>query len=366
MPKIIRSAAERGDAHTGWQSGDPSPKLNRRVRRVFPTAEIPHKWAHATQDEARNPQGNLFFRGATIYSYYESWPLAHIYTRRDGSKLVLTNCDRYSVTTSNHQYAVNRAVSHLDRIAVPNVILNMESVPGTRAEVRSEVMRAHEGNLAYLQRVAADALKTAQRAMSTRVVEWRRKEAFDALTNAGRYLGFFGIRRKAPQIPTAEWLAAEQRAQRIENPDPASADKRERASARRRELKAQREAQAIDCARTNWRLFNAFGSIPLSTIHRWRSASRSGPVMLRVNGDQIETSLGARVPLAVAPAIWELIYKTRSAKTPFVADGTAFRRMRIGAYPLDRIDADGTLHAGCHVIPYSELEALARSLGLAS
>jgi hypothetical protein len=33
------------------------------------TGEIPHLWAHRTQDDARNKQGNLYFTGDTIYSY---------------------------------------------------------------------------------------------------------------------------------------------------------------------------------------------------------------------------------------------------------------------------------------------------------
>lgn len=83
-------------------------------RQVFPTNEIPHKWAHQAQESARNPGGNLYFKGPTIYSYRDSWPLARIYgPKKDGARLVLTNSGRYSVTTVGHQHAVNMAVLHL-------------------------------------------------------------------------------------------------------------------------------------------------------------------------------------------------------------------------------------------------------------
>ena len=43
--------------------------MKKRKKHVFDTGEIPHLWAHRTQDEARNRQGNLYFTGDTIYSY---------------------------------------------------------------------------------------------------------------------------------------------------------------------------------------------------------------------------------------------------------------------------------------------------------
>jgi hypothetical protein len=84
--------------------------------------------------------------------------------------------------------------------------------------------------------------------------------------------------------------------------------------------------------------------------------------MLRVNGEQIETSLGARIPLAAAPMVWNLVQRALGAGG--FEPSHALGRLKLGDYPLDRIDADGTLHAGCHAIPYSELEVMARRLGL--
>jgi len=70
-----------------------------RERHVFPTSEIPHKWAHATQSDARNNGGNLYFRGDTIYSYRDSWPLARIYRHKKRGVLVLSNSDRATGAT---------------------------------------------------------------------------------------------------------------------------------------------------------------------------------------------------------------------------------------------------------------------------
>ena len=70
-----------------------------RERHIFPTSEIPHKWAHATQSDARNQRGNLYFRGDTIYSYRDSWPLARIYRHKKRGVLVLSNSDRATGAT---------------------------------------------------------------------------------------------------------------------------------------------------------------------------------------------------------------------------------------------------------------------------
>jgi hypothetical protein len=375
---IIKSAVERGDAHTGYQSGDPSPKRNplkgtkpARVREVFPTDEVPHKWAHQSQPRARNPQGNLFFDGATIYSYRTSWPLARIYTKRNTAPLVLTNAARYSMTTSQHQNDVNRAASHLAQIEVPHVLAS------------SKYPNEHRQNFDYLIAEAAKYLAQAQRAQMPYNVEYRCNNARALHDQARQYVQFFGLRWKVPAFPQLAWTNAMQRAERIANPDPASLDKRERARAKRKAanaardeyLEAQRESvRAAKRARDFYRVGAARSSFRLGDAwsHDYE-ALRSSACMIRLDSEEIETSWGARIPAAAAPGVWSLVQRARKAggyagQQPGFTDTTGsvrhYSRVRIGDYPLDRIDADGTLHAGCHTIPYSELAMMARTLGL--
>jgi hypothetical protein len=379
MKPITKSAAERGDRHTGYQSGDASPKRNpfknrdeKPRREVYPSSEVPHKWAHQTQIRARNPQGNLFFEGTVLYSYRTSYPIAQIFPRvkapsmRIGDEFfVLIRADRYSVTTAGHINDASRAASHLARVTVPNV------VPESRAD--------HRANFDYLLEQANAALKRAQRSMSVHTAEWAVSAARVAHADAAAYSAFFGLRWAVPAAPDSTYDAAVQRARRIENPDPASKDKRERASAARKAAKAatqeyieemQRSVRAarrakdfyrIGAARSSWRLGDAWGED--------YEALRTSAVMLRVDGEQIETSWGARIPLAAAPMVWNMVKRAREFG-PFNAAQSAYAparfKPRIGDYPLDRIDADGTLVAGCHTIPYSELASMARTLGLSS
>lgn len=252
---------------TGWQSGDAAPKRNpfkqmagnvkaKRVREVFPTDEIAHKWAHQTQARGRNAQGNLYFEGATLYSYGSHFPIGTIYERRGKGSLVLLNSGKYSNTTGGHQSDAAQSVRHLHSIRVPKP---MAGVDGGYL--------AHVENFEYLIQSAAGYLASAQRVHRVDRIAWMRGAARCCLTDAQRYVDYFGVRRKVPAFPEITWNAAAARAERIENPDPASLDKRERAKAkrlvRRREQEKQRaERMAFEAmaARSAWRLGGEWGN----------------------------------------------------------------------------------------------------------
>jgi hypothetical protein len=316
------------------------------MRHVFPTSEIPHLWAHQSQGDGRNPQGNLFFQGPTIYSYRQNWPLARIYTHPTRGKLVLTNSERYSVTTAAHQSAVNRSASHLPCVAVPQCIIG----DYTHTEKQD-----HALNLGYFAEQITEQLAKAKRAVQISTVNWRTASAQSRYQDALDYSAFFGIRRKVAPFPAAEFDAARERAQRIETPDPV----RDAAKIRARERKRIATLAAFDLKRTAWR--ENTGAPYHRLTRRERQQWRELPVMLRVSGDQIESSMGARIPLEHAPRLWRLIQACRSSGRAYARNG---HTEHAGTYAIDAISAEGELRAGCHTIPYAELELLARTLGL--
>lgn len=355
-------------------------------RQVFPTDEVPHKWAHQAQDAARNPQGNLYFKGATIYSYRDSWPLARIYERK-GARLVLANCARYSVTTAAHQNAVNRACSHMPSLAVPVV----ENRYG-RADLEKE---EHARNLDYFIGEMVRLHREASRVMTESGATWRADHAAQLHKGMVDYMLFFGIRRKAPAL--LSFADAIERARRIENPDlvrdaarikarearaKAAGDVEEYREEMARSMRAaghfigyrgthgKRWAQTlarligqkgddraeflrVGCGRTDWRMGH-----PFEVYNR----HASGAVMLRVVGEEIQTSQGARIPLAAAPMVWRMVEHARENGGRNYEGRLGYK---IGDYRVTRIDADGTLVVGCHSIPHSELRAMARTLDLA-
>ena len=84
--------------------------MTKRKKYVFDTGEIPHLWAHRTQEKARNRQGNLYFTSDTIYSYGSHFPIARHVVSEGDERAVLFTTATYSVTTSSHCSAVRSAI----------------------------------------------------------------------------------------------------------------------------------------------------------------------------------------------------------------------------------------------------------------
>ncbi len=80
------------------------------------------------------------------------------------------------------------------------------------------------------------------------------------------------------------------------------------------------------------------------------------PVGLRIVGDQVETSLGASVPLAHAAAGLALVRRIMQRGKPYQRNG---HTVHLGHYAIDSIAVDGTLHAGCHTILIEEINRIA-------
>jgi hypothetical protein len=94
------------------------------------------------------------------------------------------------------------------------------------------------------------------------------------------------------------------------------------------------------------------------------------PVMLRIRTfgadedvqeavAQVETSRGARVPVSHAIRGLRFVRAVVARGEAFQTNGHTFH---LGHYKIDRIDLDGTLTAGCHVISLAEIERIAPEL----
>lgn len=88
------------------------------------------------------------------------------------------------------------------------------------------------------------------------------------------------------------------------------------------------------------------------------------PPLLRVlrDGQWIETSRAAFVPVSVCPMIWQAANACRDAGQAHDYGDTG-DAPRIGSFTLNKIHADGSITAGCHEIAFSELEYIAGKLG---
>ena len=99
-------------------------------------------------------------------------------------------------------------------------------------------------------------------------------------------------------------------------------------------------------------------------ITKWRAGQYSGclydvPVMLRIDGDEVVTSRGARFPVSHAKRALAFVRKVRESGQAYVRNG---HTIHLGPYALDRIEPDGTVKAGCHVVSWEEIERIAPAL----
>ena len=171
--------------------------MTKRLRHVFPNREIPHLWAHQTQDEARNGTGSLYFRGATIYSYGSHFPIASHVTGSQGQPGILFTSERNSVTTSQHMSAVSRSIPpDIPVFTVPHLMLGFSD---------HEDAYQHEKNFTHYTREVAEHLSTCARARSSYNKEYHHERAVELRKEALCYATFFACQIQ-PSIQFLIWI----------------------------------------------------------------------------------------------------------------------------------------------------------------
>lgn len=128
-------------------------------------------------------------------------------------------------------------------------------------------------------------------------------------------------------------------------------------------LKAASEAEKLEAWRNGveLRTMGIYGALSLP----------DGSAALRIAGDILETSQGARVPLAEAIAAFRFVKLLRQrqpaeieGEEPGVVWKANGRQVRVGSYALTRVYSDGSFVAGCHSIRWPEIERAALAAGV--
>lgn len=297
------------------------------AKQVFTTDEIPHLWAHQTQDSARNQQGNLFFRNGIIFSYGEHFPIAkHAVSPRGNRKAILLTTRKSSVTTTRHMHDVWRAIpKNATVLHVKDVLDTEQSHVGTFERQISEARLEVFGPTGRF-----------------------RKSKWDELANLTEQANKF-----------AEWYGTRKRWKMPESTDDikAAIAKAEAATERQhaKNLKAhaaylaERLRDAEKCM-AEW-LAGEHGNVSYLL--------RDLPVRLRVKGDQVESTMGVNFPVDHAIKGIRFIRAVVASGKPYQRNG---HTIHLGHYTIDSIDTEGTVTAGCHVVPLSEVERIATLL----
>lgn len=356
-------------------------KTRKRKKTVFDTGEIPHLWAHKVQANARNAQGNLYFDGDTIYSYGGHFPIArHVVdnpSKKNPKSAVLFTTRSYSNTTSGHISAVRSSIPRdLPVFHVYNPALSLR-----------------ESLACYVSAVQEYAKSASERKLETKRNEDVQK-ALSRIAECKAFCKFFALKLptfvKLPKID-ADKLKKQKDAQQARE-DARNAKRRAEQERWASERKAESDAWDASgiCQHTPAHAYHSKWECDRlredeeweakrdEIIAAWRNGDPNArlrdayrlPVMLRIrtfgaDADVqhavavVETSRGAQVPVSHALRGLRFVRAVVARGEAFQTNGKTFH---LGHYKIDRIETDGTLTAGCHVIPYSEIERIAPEL----
>lgn len=307
------------------------------MKTVYPSKEVMHIWANQNQDHARNSSNNVYFRGDTIYSYGSHFPMARHY-----NNIVFVTKQGYSNTTRKHLSFLRRAIwqeeVHCTYIpqgsmdeCIDTHIKNYKDWTGDIQESLKKLIRARK------KQIHID-----------NIVELRRE--------AERYSEVTGI-------PIPAEMAAKMYAESMEQY--MKADEAEVAAiAVRREAERVRTGELMVVYNDAWH--NRMDTDWIKTLAPYdqallRAAVRAtdGATWLRIEGEEIATSLDINIPIPVA----ERYYRHYLA---VVANGGCGGESGCGEYKMVGYTVhtmnEKILIVGCHRIPRTEIDYIANKL----
>lgn len=276
------------------------------MKTVFSTREVIHVWASQDQETGRNSNNTVYFDGRTIYSYGGHFPMAHIWDK--DSNVVFVNTASYSNTTSKHQCWVRGAIQHKRKIFVPECAINGKGYDHN-----------HKVNLQYF---------LGQIELNVRKHKNARKYSYLSeiggyLSSLNEYVEMFRIKRLLTKVEK-ELLTKK------------AEDLFETKFIQAREVRIKKQnAEKIRKAQV---ALNEWAGCELKYVE--------DKVYLRTHGDDIQTSMGASVPVREA----KILYGRIKA-------GKDIKGMKIGYYTV--ISMNGILKIGCHNITRDEMDRLA-------
>lgn len=310
------------------------------MKTVFDNRQCAHVWAQQSQERGRSNNGNVFFEGKTIYSYGYHFPMASFIDLNT----VLINSDSYSISTGKQQQYVRNAVGHKDLIFVSTAVLRAFLYDGTFND-----QAQHEAISACRYKVETQIEKaTAKKAARYKAVNI--ENARYEVNKCEELFIHFGI-----AVPSSLYKLIERvKSDNFDAIIQAETERRKKEKAEKQERARIIEQRIREDIETNW-----INGLPLQSGLSLHQCSK---IYMRINGDEIETTRGARFPVAHGKKAFKIIYDCVLNKRNWQRNG---KTIHLGHFQIDSIDGDnGTVTAGCHTVEFDVISNMARKLGL--
>lgn len=290
------------------------------MKHVVSPSMVAHLWVHQTQSNARNSTGSFYFTGKSIYSYGSHFQIA-VHREFKGKPYVAMTMQTYSSSTAKHVATTQQACIH--RTVFPNL------------------EKTHTEMLAYWHNQQLEALLKASRARANST--WWLAEAGNIVDQANAFIDFFELDKPHFKLEVDPAALAKIKA------DAAAESERQREKTK--SVNAAYEKQRDE-------------TVALWIAGKLRVKAFTGryndKVYMRISGDIVQTSKGAEFPVAHAKRLFKVIAKCMASGVPYVRNG---HTERVGAFAVDLIKPDGTVHAGCHKIEWDEVQRIAKLIG---
>jgi len=298
------------------------------MKKVFDIDQCAHVWAQQTQEDGKTPKSSMFFEGDSIYSYGYHFKIARFYTVKN-QRIVLKINKSYSNLTSRHCSSVGRALDYA-YFSVCNPDNPIESIK----ELSADLMEKYYNS--FSTRSTCD-LQEYTKNWEINISEFNR--LCDLFNREEDKLEFTDLHK---ELILEHEALLKQREEFLSTPEQIE---------RKRLVKIQREAKQEKKLREQLKddikSFRA-GKSPTGDLQNLR------PQIMRIKGDQVQTSGGASVPLDEA---LELLAMIRNKKA--IPNET-----RVGYFTYNGIDENNIVKIGCHKIRLSEAIVILRNYNL--
>lgn len=292
------------------------------MKTVFTSHEIAHVWANQSAPQGKSP-GTMSFNGPVIYSY--STAMAR-HVEHKGKRAIIYNATSYSNTTAKHQGRIWQAIRHNEGMPV----FRVDGMP-----YQTDLRFTPDELFTHFLKKSAGHLKDAETPrIRPHTIEAHKGRAAHALEQAQHVADFYGLRKKVDSQSIARLAKAKARA-----------EKRERIAREKRD--AEERAKQIDSYEA-WKRNESF---------EYGFHASLFPTAFRVEGDELVSTHGARVPMQAARLAYRFAMSKRGQEWRENGEQCA-----VGMYRLNAINAQGIV-AGCHRISWEEIERLAPVLG---
>ena len=293
------------------------------MKKVFSSHnEAAHIWASQSQAEGR--AGNIFFENGVIYSYGRHFPVARF--APEYGNIVLFTSRGYSSSTGKHKGIIRAAIPpsfHViycddpSRPASHNLGIWEKSILRMRGDFAQSTRKISAGNIAAaIYQLTSEALAYCE-ALKIAAPEWIKDN--DAEKAARAYVS------EAAKLRDAK-----------------------------RAIK-QEENNRIAALESEERL-----ALWLTGENVNANGFQFSNTLLRIKGEQIETTRGAKIPVSDALKIYPLLARTKRNGGKIEA---GLHSINLGAYRFNSFDGENLI-VGCHSIAWAQIEKMAQELKL--